>query len=111
MDTLPIIAENESSGHAWQSSMLACATSSWYVFCAHDRHTLATAPTVGEYCPATQLLHAADPNTILYFPATHEVHGPPSGPVEPALQVQSVETKLPVRELEFAGHCMHVEAV
>jgi len=61
------------------------------------------APTVREYFPATQLLHAADPNAILYFPATHKAHGPPSGPVDPALQVQSDDLLLASGALECVG--------
>jgi len=61
--------------------------------------------------PAAHAVHVALPDAVLYLPATHSEHEPPSGPVEPALHVQSVETKLPDGELEFAGHCMHVEAV
>ena len=45
----------------------------------------------------------------LYFPATHGMHWPPSGPVEPALQVQLVEAALPASELESDGHAVHVE--
>ncbi len=45
----------------------------------------------------------------LYFPATHAVHVPPSGPVHPALQVQFVRAALPAGEVEFDGQAMHVE--
>ena len=34
--------------------------------------------------PAPQSVHAALPVAVLYFPATHAAHGPPSGPVYPA---------------------------
>ena len=54
-------------------------------------------------------MHAADPVDILYFPATHAVHMPPSGPVHPSLQVQFVKDALPEGELEFDGQAMHVE--
>ena len=51
-----------------------------------------------------QLEHSALPAVSLYLPATHAVHSPPSGPVYPALHLQSVNVSLPAVELEFAGH-------
>jgi hypothetical protein len=45
-------------------------------------------------------VHAADPVNALYFPATHAEHVPPSGPENPALQVQSVKEVLPAGALE-----------
>ena len=56
-----------------------------------------------------QSLHKADPADALYLPATHAAHGPPSGPVDPALQMQFVRTELPSGELEFDGQTLHVE--
>ena len=50
-----------------------------------------------------------DPVTALYFPATQNTHSPPSGPVEPALQVHAVETLLPDGALAFAGHVKQAE--
>ena len=48
----------------------------------HARHVSAVvAATTAEYVPAAQSVHRAMPVTILYFPATHAVHGPPAGPV------------------------------
>jgi hypothetical protein len=49
------------------------------------------------------------PVNDLYFPATHGAHGPPSGPADPALQVQLVKAALPAGELEFDGQALHVE--
>jgi len=50
-------------------------------FAGHARHVEASvAPTDIEYVPAKQSVHAALPPAILYFPATHATHGPPSGP-------------------------------
>jgi hypothetical protein len=68
-----------------------------------------TAPVAEEYVPAPQSVHAADPVDILYFPATHAVHVSPTGPVDPALQVQFVKAALPASELEFDGQTLHVE--
>jgi hypothetical protein len=58
---------------------------------------------------AGQSVHAADPVDALYLPASHTVHGPPFGPVAPALQVQFVKAALPAGELEFDGQALHVE--
>ena len=60
-----------------------------------------------EYFPARQLLHAACPDSVLYFPAAHAVHDWPSGPVDPALQAQSVALLLAAGALESAGHPRH----
>ena len=80
-------------------------------FVGHPRHVLASsAPTYTEYVPIAQSVHAPDPVSALCFPATHWVHVPPSGPDEPALQVQAVDTELPASEFEFVGHAKHVEA-
>ena len=67
------------------------------------------APTAVEYVPIAQLLHVAGPIIALYCPATHCEHVLPSGPVEPALHVQAVETELPKSEFEYAGHVKHVD--
>ena len=53
------------------------------------------APAADEYLPATQLVQSTVPIVFLYFPATQLVHGPPFGPVKPALQMQAVEDELP----------------
>ena len=58
------------------------------------------APIAAEYLPDPQLRHEAAPVTALYLPATHCVHVPPSGPVEPASQVHAVKAELPAGELE-----------
>jgi hypothetical protein len=70
---------------------------------------LAEDPTAVEYVPAVQLLQRAEPVDALYLPASHAVHGPPSGPVDPALQMQLVKAALPAGELEFDGQSLHVE--
>ena len=66
------------------------------------------APTAVEYVPAPQSVQTADPVDVLYLPATHAAHGPPFGPVDPALQVQFVKAELPAGELEFDGQSLHV---
>lgn len=55
-------------------------------------------------------MHAALPLVVLYFPATQAVHGPASGPVNPALHAivtQAVADELPVGEVLPAGQVMH----
>ena len=84
--------EVERVGHAWQV--------------ASDM-----APTLVEYDPVPQSLHAALPVTSLYFPATHSVQLPPFGPFEPALQLHAVKDELPAAASEFAGHAEHVSSV
>jgi hypothetical protein len=64
-----------------------------------------------EYVPAKQSVHVALPLIVLYFPATQEVHRPPSGPVKPMLHTQALTAELAVGELEFAGHARHVVAI
>jgi hypothetical protein len=64
---------------------------------------LAEAPTAVEYVPVPQSVHTADPVNALYFPATHAVHVPPSGPKNPALQVQFVKEVLPAGALEVSA--------
>jgi hypothetical protein len=70
---------------------------------------LAEAPTAVEYIPPPQVEQAADPANTLYVPATHAAHEPPSGPVDPTLQVQLVTAELRAGELEFDGQLLHVE--
>ena len=62
----------------------------------------ATAPSVSEYLPAAQSVHASLPTVGLYFPAAHEAHDCASGPVKPAAQpscTQSARASLPAGEL------------
>jgi hypothetical protein len=67
------------------------------------------APTTVEYFPVPQTVQRADPPDILYLPSTHTVQIPPSGPDEPALQLQFVKVVLPAGEMEFDGQALHVE--
>lgn len=51
-------------------------------FAGHDWHVEeAEAPVFTEYWPAGHEVHAADPETILYFPAAHTAQVPPFAPV------------------------------
>ena len=68
-------------------------------------------PTVVEYVPAVQSLHAALSVVILYFPEAQAVHMSSSGPVNPMLQVQEAPTVHPLHEApELVGHATHVVA-
>ena len=62
----------------------------------------------GSALPSVQ---AADPVDALYFPDTHAEHGPPFGPVDPALQVQLVKAALPAGEVELVGQAVHDASV
>ena len=54
-----------------------------------------TCATAVEYDPARHKAQACEPLTSLNDPAAHGLHGPPSGPVYPAVQMQSVTVELP----------------
>ena len=74
----------------------------------------AVAAVVVEYVPAAQSVQTALPVAILYFPTTHAVHVPPSGPVYPALQavaMQAVLLELPPTEFVLAGHARQFASV
>ena len=58
---------------------------------------------MGRTAGPVQSVHATEPVTDLYLPATHCVHAPPLGPVDPALQVQSDALSLASRASEFAA--------
>jgi hypothetical protein len=82
-----------------------------FAFEEHATHVdEALAPTAAEYVAAPQSAHAALPAPVLYFPATHPEHVPPSTPVNPALQVHPPTTELDTAEFEFAGQAKHVDA-
>jgi len=74
-------------------------------FDMHGKQTSAVfAPIVPEYFPCRQLLQSASPGTDLNLPAAQFVHIPPKGPVEPALQAQSINASLPTGEFESTVH-------
>ena len=56
-------------------------------------------------------MHATLPVLALYLPATQEEQTPPSGPVNPALQVHAAIPELDAGEFEFAGQVKHVDDV
>ena len=59
------------------------------------------------YVCGGHVTHAAGPVTFLTLPASHKTHGPPSGPVLPALHTQLLRFMLPADEFELAGHTVH----
>ncbi len=71
----------------------------------------AVAPTVTEYVPAPQSVHAALPALVLYLPATHSAHEP-TGPVLPAGQsnVHAAKAVLPAAETPPAPQDVHALA-
>ncbi len=67
-------------------------------------------PIIDEYVPDAQLMHNEFPVIILNFPVTQDVQAPPSGPVYPALHLQS---EIDFVDMEnganvFAGHDTHL---
>ena len=67
-------------------------------------HALLLALPEGEVERDGQLVQVSEPVLILYVPATHAVHVPPSLPVKPASQMQSVRSLLAWGAFELAGH-------
>ena len=76
--------------------------SSASAFAAHARQTVE--PTPGMYVPAAQDVQLLFPVTFLYLPGTHSEHGPPFGPVAPALHTHAVTTELDTDEFELSAH-------
>jgi hypothetical protein len=79
-----------------------------YVFAGQSTHALAGS-LAPRYLPSAQATQAALPALVLYVPATHGVHGPPSGPVYPALQGGLLHAALDVLatgELCPTGHAV-----
>jgi hypothetical protein len=79
-----------------------------YEFDGQSPHVFDVAPTVVEYFPAPQFVHRAFPVTVLYLPSAQFTQSPPSGPVEPALHLQSAFAPLLSSEYEFDGQSPHV---
>ena len=76
---------------------------------AQARHVVeVVAATLTEYIFAEHMVHTALPLAGLYVPAAHVKHGPPSGPVNPALQMQFVTDVLASSDLVAVGHVVHV---
>ena len=102
--TLDALGDCEFSGQATHAPAADAPVAAENVPAPQSRHVSATeAPVAAEYLPAPQSRHAAEPVPILYFPAPHAVHAPPSGPEKPATHTQSVAASLPVVDCELAG--------
>jgi hypothetical protein len=71
----------------------------------HEQSLTFVLPT-NEFAFAVQLVHAALPFETLYLPATQATHGPPSGPVKPASQMQLVIKPLRAGAALFTGHIL-----
>jgi len=70
-----------------------------------------TAPCSNENLPATQPVHSPEPGSLLYVPAEHAAQAPPSFPLYPTLQAQSIKASLPQGESAFAGQLAHTAAL
>jgi hypothetical protein len=70
-------------------------------------HDVQDVAPLSEYVFSGHVTHVAVPDAFLNFPASHAGHGPPFGPVYPALQMQFVRVWLPTDEFEFAGQLVH----
>lgn len=64
----------------------------------------------GEVFPPAHIEHVSLPLSLLYVPASHSVQSPPSGPVYPALHLQSVMESLPAVDQVWVGHEAHTSA-
>ena len=71
---------------------------------------LSSLPVAALYLPPTQSAHELFPACTLYFPGTHRVQPPPSGPVAPALHVQAVGALLAAGASAYGGHAVHTES-
>ena len=60
------------------------------------------------YSPTSHSKHGALPVDVLCFPATHCVHSPPSGPLDPLLHIQSLRELLPDGDNDRGGQLEHV---
>eukprot|EP00961_Rhodomonas_salina_P299072 3938625-Rhodomonas_salina.1 len=67
------------------------------------------APVSVRYVSTGHETHSDDPGVSLYLPEAHGKHGPPSSPVNPALQIQPSTEALPGLECVWLnGHGVHV---
>ena len=100
-----IVFVYEFSGHPQSNKRFEPGTLE-YAPVGHEVHMVAR--VTFEYVSTLQDVHEASPVVFLYFPATHSLHGPAFGPVNPMLHAQPVvfET-LENPEVLFAGHTEH----
>jgi len=95
-----------------EQSAIAELDAAAFAFAGHALHVDdAFAPTATEYVASPQSVHTALPVPVLYLPATHAKHAPPSAPVYPALQVQAVPDEPPAGEFAPAGQLVQTVAL
>eukprot|EP00961_Rhodomonas_salina_P068444 918876-Rhodomonas_salina.1 len=102
-DMPPLPADDvEPAGHGTQESARTAAKESG----GQEEHVTAAVP---EEIPVNAHgWHADDPLADLKKPAAQGLHGPPSGPVNPALHVQFDTLSLRASESESSGQLAHV---
>ncbi len=83
------LGELELLGHARHVASSVAPVLVEYLPAPQSVHkALEIAPMLVEYLPAPQSVHDTLPLLALYLPAAQAAHEPPSGPVNPTLQVQ-----------------------
>ena len=110
----PVVPEYVFTGHKTHTAAALAPATPEYAPAAQVRHTFAlVAPDTPEYVPAEQFTHDEFPVIFLNFPATQAVQTPPSGPVYPALHLQSeiFFDVLVISEVENLGHLKHLSCV
>ena len=83
---------------AYTASYVSDAFSTWVYPTLHMQLVMFGA-AAGDCLMPAHVLHAADPVTLLYFPATHATHTSPVFPVYPAAHAHSA---LPLADTLFA---------
>lgn len=73
--------------------------------CRHASTDVAASKTL--YLPGSQSSHILVSVPLRYFPGVHAVQGPPSGPINPRLQIHSVERIELAGESEFDVQSVH----
>jgi hypothetical protein len=79
----------------------------WSVVNLPASHRVHREAPLCEILPSPQVVHVAEPESVLYLPAAHEEHDIPPGPVVPASHWQSDSASLPAGERDFKGHSTH----
>jgi hypothetical protein len=105
----PTTAEYELAPQSMHVLAKEAPTVAEYLPASQSTQELASvAPVVVRYLPAPQSVHATDPATALYFPATHATHAPQFGPVNPGLQTQASTAVCAVHACpEFVAQSAH----
>ncbi len=98
----PVTPENASGRHAIHVLADKYHPASQII----SRHMLSALAPTTEDLPTEQFIHCEFPVTFLNCPATHALQAPPSGPVYPALHLQSEIVLLLIgnADVDDAGH-------